>query len=218
MSQAPTPSGAVPVSPEVVVKPQRRIYTAEYKRRILAQADAATEKGDMARLLRREGIYSSTLPSWRRERKSAREKAFSQKRGPEPKSHPLARENEELRRQNQRLAEERRKAEIVIEIQKSGNVVWQAAAADARTRELLMAAVQDLSQMVQIKRACQELSVSRASYYRRCKRSQCPPDVDRTRSSARRLRQEEKAAVLACLHEERFQDCSIRTSLRLLAR
>jgi transposase len=118
MSQVPTPPGAVPVNPEVVAKPQRRIYTAEYKRRILAQADAATEKGDIARLLRREGIYSSTLTSWRRERESALQKAFSQKRGPEPKSQPLVRENEELRRQNQRLEEELRKAEIIIEVQK----------------------------------------------------------------------------------------------------
>jgi transposase len=118
MSQASTPPGAVPVKPEVVAKPQRRIYTAEYKKRILAQADAATEKGDIARLLRREGIYSSTLMSWRRERESALQTAFSQKRGPAPKSQPLARENEELRRQNQRLAEELRKAEIIIEVQK----------------------------------------------------------------------------------------------------
>jgi transposase len=85
-----------------VAKPHRRIYTAEYKRRILAQADAATAKGDIAKLLRREGIYSSALTSWRRERESALQKAFSQKRGPEPKSQPLVRENEELRRQNQR--------------------------------------------------------------------------------------------------------------------
>jgi transposase len=118
MSQASTPPGAVPVNPEVVAKPQRRIYTAEYKKRILAQADAATEKGDIARLLRREGIYSSRLTSWRRERESALQTAFSQKRGPAPKSQPLARENEELRRQNQRLAEELRKAEIIIEVQK----------------------------------------------------------------------------------------------------
>src|SRR3954454_9761274 len=119
MSQAPAPlPGAVPADPEVVAKPQRRIYTAEYKRRILAQADAATGKGDIARLLRREGIYSSTLTNWRRERESALQKAFSQKRGPEPKSQPLTRENEELRRQNQQLEEELRKAEIIIDVPK----------------------------------------------------------------------------------------------------
>src|SRR5947208_12831106 len=119
MSQAPAPwPGSVPADPEVVARPERRIYTAEYKRRILAQADAATEKGDIAKLLRREGIYSSTLASWRRERESALAKAFTQKRGPEPKDNPLAGENERLRQQNKHLDEELRKAEIIIEIQK----------------------------------------------------------------------------------------------------
>ena len=91
MSQVPAPLlGPVPADPEVVAKPERRIYTAEYKKRILTLADAAKEKGDnIAKLLRREGLYSSTLASWRRERESALQKAFSQKRGPEPKSQPL---------------------------------------------------------------------------------------------------------------------------------
>jgi putative transposase len=71
-----------------------------------------------------------------------------------------------------------------------------------------MKAVQDLGRSVGIKCACDELSVSRASYYRQRQGSLCPPAVDRPRSSARRLREEERAAVLACLHEERFQDCS----------
>jgi putative transposase len=71
-----------------------------------------------------------------------------------------------------------------------------------------MKAVQDLGRSVGIKRACDELSVSRASYYRQHQGSLCPPGVGRPRSSARRLREEERAAVLACLQEERFQDCS----------
>jgi transposase InsO family protein len=71
-----------------------------------------------------------------------------------------------------------------------------------------MEAVQDLSTSVGVKRACNELSVCRASYYRQCQRSLCPPGLGKPHSSARRLQEEEKAAVLACLHEERFQDCS----------
>jgi len=71
-----------------------------------------------------------------------------------------------------------------------------------------MGAVQDLSTSVGVKRACDALSVSRASYYRQQPRALCPPGRDRPRSSARRLQEEEKAAVLACLQEERFQDCS----------
>ena len=102
----------------MVARPERRVYTAEYKRRILAQADAATEKGDIAKLLRREGLYGSTLASWRRERESALAKAFTQKRGPKPKSNPLASEDERLRQQNQHLEEALRKAESIIEMQK----------------------------------------------------------------------------------------------------
>lgn len=68
--------------------------------------------------MRREGIYSSTLTRWRRERDNAVDSAFSQKRGPEPKRNPLTAENEKLRRQNQRLQEELRKAEIIIDVQK----------------------------------------------------------------------------------------------------
>ena len=71
-----------------------------------------------------------------------------------------------------------------------------------------MGAVQDLSTSVGVKRACDALSVSRASYYRQQQRGLCPLGIDRPRSSARRLQEEETAAVLACLHEERFQDCS----------
>src|SRR3954452_10932964 len=115
--QAPLPE-SVPADPEVVARPERRIYTAEYKRRILAQADAATEKGDIAKLLRREGLYSSMPASWRRERESALAKAFTQKRGPEPKNNLLAGENERLRQQNKQLEEELRKAELIIEIPK----------------------------------------------------------------------------------------------------
>jgi putative transposase len=61
---------------------------------------------------------------------------------------------------------------------------------------------------VGVKRACQELSIPRASYYRQQQRGLCPSAMDRRRSSARCLQENEKTAVLACLHEERFQDCS----------
>jgi transposase len=119
MSQVSAPlPGPVPADPAVVPKPERRIYTAEYKRRILTLADAAKEKGDMAKRLRREGLYSSTLANWRREREAALDQAFSQKRGPEPNRNPLAHEKERLRQQNQHLEEELRQAEIIIEIPK----------------------------------------------------------------------------------------------------
>jgi transposase len=104
--------------PEVPAKPQRRRFSAEDKKRMLEEADAATGRGAIGALLRREGIYSSTLYSWRKERDAAVRQAFSQKRGPRPKRHPLDGENEKLRRQNQRLQEELDKAHIIIDVQK----------------------------------------------------------------------------------------------------
>lgn len=104
--------------PEVTPKAKRRSFRAAYKKKILAEVDAAAGTGGIGEILRREGIYSSTLTGWRKEREAAIDTAFTQKRGPEPKHNPLAGENEKLRRRNQRLEEELRKADIVIDIQK----------------------------------------------------------------------------------------------------
>ena len=104
--------------PEVPAKAQRRKFGAEDKKRILEEVDRATGHGGIGAVLRREGIYSSTLHGWRRERDAAVRQAFSQKRGPRPQRHPLAGENEKLRRQNQRLQEDLEKAHIVIDVQK----------------------------------------------------------------------------------------------------
>jgi transposase-like protein len=117
-------AGAGPVEaprpdPEVVAKPRRRAFTAEYKRRILDEADAARFSGTIGALLRREGLYSSHLVTWRRERDAGILEALTpQKRGPKSKRHPLEDENQKLRRQNERLTEQLRKAEIIIDVQK----------------------------------------------------------------------------------------------------
>ena len=106
-------------NPEVVAQAQRRRFTAEYKLRILTEADQAKGVGGVGALLRREGLYSSLLTDWRRERNTANLQALApQKRGPKSQLNPFATELEQLRRENQRLAEELRKAEIVIDIQK----------------------------------------------------------------------------------------------------
>jgi transposase len=105
--------------PEVVAQAKRRRFTAEYKQRILAAADQAKGTGGIGALLRREGLYSSLLATWRRERDAGVLQALSpQKRGPKSKRDPVAEENQQLRRETQRLTEELRKAEIVIDIQK----------------------------------------------------------------------------------------------------
>jgi len=117
-------AGAIPqavprANPEVVARPRRRTFTAEYKQRILNEADAARFSGSIGALLRREGLYSSHLVTWRRERDAGILDALTpRKRGPKSKRHPLEEENQKLRRQNERLTEQLRKAEIIIDVQK----------------------------------------------------------------------------------------------------
>ena len=107
-------------NPEVVPDAKRRTFTAEYKHRILAEADAAAaESGAIGALLRREGLYSSHLVTWRRERQAGILKGLTpHKRGPKSKRSPQEEELHRLRRDNQRLTEELRKAEIIIDVQK----------------------------------------------------------------------------------------------------
>jgi transposase len=100
---------------EVPVQPQRRLFSAEEKKRVLEETDRALANGGgVGAILRREGIYSSTLHGWRKERDRAVHKAFSQKRGPQVQRNPLAAENEKLRRHNQRLQVELEKAHAML--------------------------------------------------------------------------------------------------------
>lgn len=107
-------------NPEVLEKPLRRRFTADYKLRILKEVDALSESGQIGALLRREGLYSSNLTTWRRQRDDGTIEALSpKKRG--RKAHrqdPLIQENEQLRRQNERLARRLKKAEAIIDFQK----------------------------------------------------------------------------------------------------
>ena len=106
--------------PEVVANAKRRSFTAQYKLRILAEADAAAaQPGAIGALQRREGLYSSHLVTWRRERQAAMLKGLTpHKRGPKSKRNPQEEEMQKLRLENQRLTEQLRKAEIVIDVQK----------------------------------------------------------------------------------------------------
>ena len=104
------------VKPEVSEKPIRRRFTAEYKARILEEVDRCTQPGQIGELLRREGLYSSHLTSWRRQRD---EGLSPKRRGRKPLPNKKERQElERLRRENKRLAERLRKAEIVIDVQK----------------------------------------------------------------------------------------------------
>lgn len=106
-------------NPEVVEKAQRRIYTAQYKLRILQETDTCNE-GQIGAILRREGLYSSHLTTWRRQRQAGQLAALSDnKRGRKPTPvNPLTAEVERLRRENQRLSQRLQQAELVIDIQK----------------------------------------------------------------------------------------------------
>ncbi len=100
--------------PQAVPKAERRRFSAEYKAQILAEADACTERGQVGALLRREGLYSSHLDKWRKQR--ARGQLGPQKRG--RKADPQAAELTRLRQENERLRAQLQQAETIIEVQK----------------------------------------------------------------------------------------------------
>jgi transposase len=109
---------AVP-DPELVERPLRRRFSAEYKLRILAEAEACSRLGEIGVLLRREGLYSAHLSKWRRQRDAGALEALGRRRGRKP-ADPREREIVELRRRLERAEAELGKARRVIEVQ--GNV------------------------------------------------------------------------------------------------
>ena len=103
--------------PEVVPKAKRRTFNVEYKRRILREADACSRHGEIGSLLRREGLYSSHLSNWRRQREEGTLAGpNAKKRGRQPT--PEKRLNAELKRENARLQHRLEQAETIIDVQK----------------------------------------------------------------------------------------------------
>ena len=103
--------------PEVVVRAKRRQFSAKYKLRILAEADQCTQRGEIGALLRREGLYSSHLTTWRKQRDRGQLEGLTPKkrgRKPDPQAAELAR----LQRENERLQVRLEQAETIIEVQK----------------------------------------------------------------------------------------------------
>jgi len=106
-------------SPE---RPKRRTFVAKYKLRILQETDealASGEEGGVGEVLRREGLYSSHLTTWRRERDEGQLAGLTpKKRGRKPQHSPLADEYTRLQREHEKLKHELFKANAVIEVQR----------------------------------------------------------------------------------------------------
>jgi transposase len=109
--------GNIP-DPEVVPKAKRRKFSVEYKWRILQEADSCTEAGQVGALLRREGLYSSQLSTWRRQREEGLLEGLGPRKRGRKRKDELEREVASLRRENERLRANLEQAEMIIEVQK----------------------------------------------------------------------------------------------------
>ncbi len=114
-------AGAPPArpDPEVVARPKRRRFTAEYRLRILEEAERCRVPGDVGRLLRREGLYSSHLTVWRKARRDGALRGLSsKKRGAKPKANnPLEPQVRALEAKVARLEKELHKAHTILDVQ-----------------------------------------------------------------------------------------------------
>jgi len=111
-----SPEGAS--TTEVLPKAQRRCYSAEYKRRIVQEAANCREVGEVGALLRREGIYSSQLSTWRQQYEQGVLQGLGRSRGRRPAAAASRQEVLRLQQENARLKEQLRQAQVIIDVQK----------------------------------------------------------------------------------------------------
>jgi len=113
-------SSSISKEVEVVAKATRRRFSAEYKLKVLREADGCRKPGEIGALLRREGLYSSHLVTWRRQREKGELSALSpRKRGPAPREkNPLAAKVAALEKETARLKARAERAEALVELQK----------------------------------------------------------------------------------------------------
>ena len=104
--------------PEIRAVAKRRQFSAAYKLSVLVEADQAAEPGAIGALLRREGLYSSQLTQWRREREAGALEALSRRRGRKAKLTAEQRRTAALEARNARLEHELSQAHTIIEVQK----------------------------------------------------------------------------------------------------
>lgn len=112
------PSAAVVVEApdaEVLARARRQTFSVAYKLRILTEADQSSQPGQIGSLLRREGLYSSHLTNWRRQRERGE---LGRKQRTQPGADPMVKEVAQLRQENARLQARLERAETIIEVQK----------------------------------------------------------------------------------------------------
>jgi transposase-like protein len=112
-------NGSKPADPEVVERAARRRFTPQYKLKILREAERCSTPGEVGALLRREGLYSSNLSAWRKQREAGALALMSAtKRGRQPKLSAQDKELARLRQELERLRKKLGQAEKIIEVQK----------------------------------------------------------------------------------------------------
>ena len=104
--------------PEVVPRAKRRRFTAEYKLSVVEEAGRCSEPGEVGALLRREGLYSSHLSNWRRQRAEGQLRALAERKRGRKSQEQQVHELDELRREKEQLQVRLQQAELIIEVQK----------------------------------------------------------------------------------------------------
>jgi transposase-like protein len=129
LGAAASPLRSIPpiADPEVPEKASRRKFTADYKLRILQEAETSREAGQIGALLRREGLYSSHLTTWRQQADQGRLQALGpRKRGPKVQPvNPLSKRVATLEKETQHLRHQLKQAETIIEVQKKISEILQ---------------------------------------------------------------------------------------------
>ena len=201
-------AGADSINVEVEAKPRRRQFSAEYKLRILREADELAEiGGGVGELLRREGLYSSLLAAWRRERAQGEVRGLAKKRGRKQTVDPGgAKEVRRLTSEVERLRRRLTQAEAIIEVQENCWTPGDPPEEPRHRRARLVTAVSEVGAAVALKPLCEALGVSRASVYRR-RRLKIGPRRRRPRPK-RALTSAEREVVAELLVSERFVDRS----------
>ena len=124
-----------PRDTEVVPKAKRRQFMVAYKKRILAEVDGCTEAGQIGSILRREGLYSSHLSTWRRQRERGEWGGASASHRGRPAKSEFEQELAPLRQENERLQQRLAQAEAIIDIQKKVSQLIGLTLTDSRSDE-----------------------------------------------------------------------------------